>query len=689
MFTVDILNPAGNKVGPGPITSGVRWRYTQRLSAAGAWELELPATDPLLAYASNKYTVQCYTLIDGVRTWVGGGVIEERKLSLSGGNAPTLVLSGNDLLYDLNRFPVNLEVNYNSPFLGEALYTKLLTFTTGGWSINITGDTPNLTTRFVNESVLNALVTITKKTGQLFRLEPRITYFTNVVNAIGPQIDFKHIELFSAPEDSGLVATNLADPLAIEQNSNACLITDIDRQENAWNLVNLVKPYGAGTGQARLNLAAATQWPDGSGVVTHYKVTDSAGRLHTLVCAPANNFVVDAESFTQYDSYGGQVQFKDIAPITNSDADFAAAANALLLATANWLINQSQPQEHYTLRVAGLRKTVLPGQTIRVVAKQMRDGQAPIDINKSLIIQEVQTEIDAAGLRTVSLTVATSKEFATSGAQVVVDEIQRSLSFQAHPQMGANENTISYREDVDDEYGAGFPFWLSRGTVQINSITLRYKLEKLRSSVKTIGGSASGSVDIPTHTHSVTVPSHHHDVPDHQHNMAFEPGSGGSTVQIFSGGGSPDFGSIVANGIAHTIYVNTNADSGATTSDSSGGATVTSASGGGSTGLTVDISSALTAVYGVFVDSNAPYTVGDLAWTANGQSIAETPTAIGGGWYEIDITHYLVNSGTSRPAAYDNTIEVAVKPPNKTGKKVRITCQVEIRTTIQTTVATG
>ena len=160
--------------------------------------------------------------------------------------------------------------------------------------------------------------------------------------------------------------------------------------------------------------------------------------------------------------------------------------------------------------------------------------------------------------------------------------------------MGANENTISYREDVDDDYGAAFPFWLSRGTVTVNSIILRYKLEQLRSSVKTIGGTATGSVSLPSHSHNVNVPSHQHGIP------------------IESNAGSHGFARVVYFDPTDTklYYDLSGGPSSAVTSNAGGGASVTSGGGGNGT-VSVDISNAITAVYGVFVDPNTPYGVDD------------------------------------------------------------------------------
>lgn len=665
---IDIFNSNNQRVGPGPIATGIRWRYTQRLSRAGEYQLSVPAAEPRLEHATPKRFLHCYDYINGTRRWLGGGALEKRQVTLRDG-APEMSLTGNDVLSELTRATVRLEINWNSPFIGAAMYDKIMEFAPPSWTITVDGETPNLIARFVDESVLNALVTITEKTGQMFRLNP--LYLSD------GSIDFRRIKVFSAIESSGILATNRAAPLAIERNINACLIEQIDQQEDAWNLINQAIPFGAGTGETRFTLYAANQWPDGLDVNTTYLATDFAGRSHGFVFSRDNNTVTDVTSVLEYGTYASQVQFKEIAPISNTDADTVAAGNTLLAATVEWLLNTSRPQYHYSLNVVGLRRQVFPGQSIRVVAKEMRDGQAPIDIDEDLIIQEVVNEVDINGLRPVALTVATTREFATTDAQILAREIQKSLAYQAHPQLGPSENTISYREDIDDTYGGSFPFWLSRGTTQINSVIVRFKLDRLRSTVKSVGGTVAGSVTMPGHEHSVEIPDHDHDIPNHQHYFNIDPGSGGAAVSAFGDTGG---GSLVGSGLAGQVRIFTASSSGSTTSEDGGSATVSS-DGGGEGTVTIDLSSAISAVYGIYEDPDAAYEVGDLSWTVNAVPVPATPTPIVGGWYELDVTGYIISTVTLRPISAANTVAVAVS--NKTGKKVRVTAQIEIRSIVQ------
>jgi len=320
---------------------------------------------------------------------------------------------------------------------------------------------------------------------------------------------------------------------------------------------------------------------------------------------------------------------------------------------------------------------VYPGQSIRVVAKQFREGRAPIDIDQDLIIQEVVNEVDVNGLRPVALTVATTRQFAMSDAQIVARGIQKALVYQAHPQTGPSENTFCYREDIDDDFGADFPFWFSKGTTDINSVTARFTVGKLRSTVKSVGGTAEGTVDIPSHTHTVSVLGHTHPIPDHEHRMAVANSGSGSAVTLVSVG--PD--QFLATAGGGELF--TNSDSGATTSDGGGAQTRTSSDDGDALGVELDLSNAISAVYGIYEDPTIAYTHNDLAWAINGVPYVGIVEALGGGWYELAITNYIIDPLTLRPNSLNNVLSVAIPVPFQADKRARVNVQIELRSNIQ------
>ena len=681
---VDILGNNSNRLGKGPITTGVRWRYTQRLSLAGEWSFEVPAAEERLEFAKFKKQMHCYDYVGSTLQWMGGGALERKQVAVSAGDASLLSMSGNDVLYDLSRATVNIEINYNSPYIGEAMFAKIMSFAPPGWSITVDDETPDLIASFVNESVLNALVTICAKTGQMFRLDPQ-TQSDGTIN-------FKRIKVFSKPESSGILATNQASPLAISRNPNACEIVDINQQEDAFSLVNLAIPYGNGTGQARFTPYGATLWPDGNPIGPVYTTTDISGKSHAFQFGHTQYddgsyspwFISDASSYLEYEGedFVSEIQFKDIKPATSNPGDIAAASNALVLATINWLMNHSFPQQHFSLSVAGLRKQVFPGQTIRVVAKQMREGKTPINIDTNLIILEVVNEIDADGIKPVALTVSTSKEFAQTDAQVLAKQIQQSLAFQSHPQMAPNEWTIPYREDIDADHGTSFDFWLSRSTMQINSVVVRFKLDKLRSTVKSVG-KKDVPFYLPDHKHEINIKEHTHVInPSNIHIPIASDTSGTAAPAYITGPIGGDY--VLSTPTLGTQFLKAEAVGGGITAPHSEDAKVTSGS------LTkddakIDLSKAIDTIYGIYEDTVAPYLVSDLAWTANGTGISASPTSIAGGWYALDVTSFVIAPNSLLPLLEANSIGVRVVTP-KVDTHVRITVQIEVRNVIQSTV---
>ncbi|MCC6156141.1 MAG: hypothetical protein IT367_20415, partial [Candidatus Hydrogenedentes bacterium] len=212
---VDILGSDGEPVGPGPITTATGFRYTQRLGRAGEWELRVPAAEPRLKHATLKRELHCYAYISGQKRWMGGGQLEQRTVSISD-NVPEMVLSGNDPLYELARYPVNLEINYDSPDIGNGIWRKLFSAAgVTGWNLTIEGDTPPVVIRFAGESLLNCLITLCQKTGKIFTLFP---------TSAG---EFRHIFISSNVAITGILATNQIAPLAIERNVNSCMIDKI------------------------------------------------------------------------------------------------------------------------------------------------------------------------------------------------------------------------------------------------------------------------------------------------------------------------------------------------------------------------------------------------------------------------------------------------------------------------------
>jgi len=94
----------------------------------------------------------------------------------------------------------------------------------------------------------------------------------------------------------------------------------------------------------------------------------------------------------------------------------------------------------------------------------------------------------------------------------------------------------------------------------------------------------------------------------------------------------------------------------------------------------VDISGAITAEYGVFVDSAGnTLAIGDLAITINGATPAGAVSEIGDSWYALDITAEVTNA-YFLPVSEANTLVFSTATADKSAL---ITTHIERRTVIQ------
>ena len=709
---LDVYNSSGTQIGAGPITTATGFSATTRLNRAGQWQCSIPATDMRAAdLLQPKRTVLAWIADGDQRYFVGGGVIDTLVVRVDATGQPLLDVSGQDLLEELNRVSMgetvitNLVTTGLSNFEAWILYFLPLTWDTG----NVPDDQAAFVQAIAYDTLLGMLTTVCDRFSMWFR---RIEKGGNP----------RYLDvLTSLPSTVTLRAFGNGQPAYDDLNS--CMIVDIAVEQQAADVYTRIIPFGSGNAQARLTLRSATQWPDGSALSGDYVVDGQTLKYAPRAVAGINSAEARIYNHTAETIYGNiarAISFKDIVPISNSTADTQTAANVLLQAACRFLLKHSQPITTYNLTITGLRRAVEVGELVHVTARKFVDGERPINIDANLRVLEVRTEVDVTGIVTTGLIVSTADVWPTTDMSAVVETIRQNQIMEALPQMSASVDTISYREPIDDNYSADLRFWLGNETTTVNQVLVRFRVDPFRSTSKAIGGSASGSVDIPNHTHDVTIGAHAHDVtigahthdvtignhthttPNHTHSFRISGGStpiynvgfgaagtAGGLVHNASGSdfnyptNSGEGGATSASGGGTTV---TSASGGGTTvtSASGGGTTVTSASGGGSTGLTVDISTALTIEYGIYEDSGAnTYAAADLEWLVNGSAASKTPVDAGGGWYTLNITPDVVAADGLRPVQAANVVTVRVAAASKANKRCQITAQIERRTVIQ------
>ncbi len=236
----------------------------------------------------------------------------------------------------------------------------------------------------------------------------------------------------------------------------------------------------------------------------------------------------------------------------------------------------------------------------------------------------------------------------------------------AHQQLGVSVDTLTFRDELDNTNGASFRFWLGDEYTSIQRAVLQFRIQPLRSTVKSVAGS------------STTTSS----------GGGSTSGSGGSSTQTSTGGGH-----------IHTIgFLNAG---GGTPVNYSGGSLLVS--GGGSTSININsphhthdvsvpshthstpnhthsLTPNITMQYGIFEESGAnTLALANLVIKLNGGAdLNASVVDIGNGWYELDLTD-LFTDDVFRPNQENNEIAITTA----TAKTARIEAQITIRGVVQ------
>ena len=667
-FWIDITDATNTIVGEGPIYNATRCTVSKRLSRAGEFGFELPATDERASLVTPRRNAYIYGMVNGAKTYLGGGTIDEIRTRIGADGIAMLAVRGGDIMRELARISVG---KMTLDGTGEDNIAELLGAILGspvGWtSYAALTVGPEFQARLVHENFLGALLAISEKLGASFRWQETGG-------------DPRNLRWIYSSDGSGILATMHGDAVALESNPDACLITNIEIVEDSYDIKTRAFVYGAGEGESAITLASAIVWPDGvTGMGVNF-VYDG----QTYSYNAAGNYIRNVTAETAYGRDEIALAFKDIGPISNSAPYMQAAAHFLVVAAVEWLHAHRMPYKAYRLSVAGLRAALEPGQTIRVHARRFRDGEKPINVNELLYVLEVQTAVDTNGVRTTGLTVANIRRWPVSGDEEIVREMAKTTVLSAHPQTGPNVDTIPYREHLDDDHDATLYFWLGEETTTVQSVIVRFRVDPLRSTVKSIAGastssgpssattSGNGGGSTPTTGQGGATLNHSHSV-----EVAGLSGVSGSPVYFNTTNGlHTSSGAGVQNGPGTTLR------------DTNHTHTVTIPNHAHNMEHTHTFTPSITSAYGVFDDSGAnTYVATDLEYSVNGSGYTaiDAGDAVSGasGWYQIDITASVSNATTYRPTQAANTVAFRVIAANEADKAAQLTVQIERRTSVQ------
>jgi hypothetical protein len=666
-ITIDVLNTSLVVTGDGPLTSAFDVSFDDPLSMCGAFSFSVPARDQRAALLSvQKSVVRIYE--DGTAVFLG--LVESKERTISAGGAVFRV-AGRSYLAALTDQSVGfLALASGSAGITDApadvLAATSPTGLTSGWTLDTTNGTSvtgnAVYGRLRGESRLSALVMIAERAGEGFIYRPGLAGSGD-----------KKVIWLSSYADSGVRAIQGGgETVALESNDSICLITSLTELEDGAELVNRLVPFGAGDDleNSAFTIRGSTYGSVGTpGTASDFTVFPTSGKG-----VIDWNYSITTLGYRQRDAV---VQFQDIGPISNTDADHEAAADMLAFAGMRWLEKYGIPHKFYDLAVTKLPSAVYAGTTIRVIYyEEDTDGTVLHDINTDLYVLNVSTAYGNDGSKSYNLTVGTVDRFPTSEGEMVAARIEEGRVYASYTQFAPTVDTIAYNDEFDDTIAARLDFWLGAEIAQVQQVLLRFKIDSLRSTVKSVGGS------------STTTNSGGSDTPTSGSGGSSTPTSGPSSTS--SSGSSSEPGTTGANlsaGDPHSHNFTTPAH----THDISHTHDVTIGSHTHSVTIvshTHTLTPNITAAYGIFEDSGATVIddsalddlQDDIVMTVNGvDKTSEIEASTVSGWYELDVTEWVSDSDTYRPTAATHYISVIAV----TGLRGRITAQLQIRARIQ------
>lgn len=384
-----------------------------------------------------------------------------------------------------------------------------------------------------------------------------------------------------------------------------------------------------------------------------------------------------------YDRIERVLDFKEIGPLSNTTPDVQAAANMLLQAAVEHLRRYGTPQQFYRVSLANVSVLLKPGTTIHVVYRKLSDGVVLYELDDVFNVIEVEKQITPAGTHTSAITIATIDRLPQSDTEFLARQAMQGRVLSAHQQLGVSVDTLTFRDEMDDGSGASFRFWLGDEYTSIQRAVLRFRVQPLRSTVKSVAGisvttnaggaSTSGSGGATTSGSGGSSSPTSSSDGSHYHNIQATPGSGSSLTasggNLYTGAGTPQNFSTdyVGAGHSHTVSIGSHTHS----IDSHTHTTPDH---------THELEPEVLMIYGLFEESQANTLVLDnlIIKLNNGADLLASVVDIANGWYELDLTEAITDD-VFRPLQTNNEIAITTA----IAKTARIEAQITIRGVVQ------
>lgn len=485
---LDVYDTSGNRLGDGPVFAVKSASIKRALDGAGSWRANCVATDArALSLLAVGRVVRLWGEGPSGMRLLGEGLIAKWRLT----EDPTsvgLVLDGPDLLEEVKRKNTLLGRIYNQQTV-QAVSDDLISLAPG-WSVSVDAAIAAdvIDARFDGVNVLKAFIEIAER------------YGFHVRAALGSS---RLLEVGDFGAASGLrvhkIETISSEALA---NPQLLMVQRIvqDKLLESNNYFNTLIPLGAGEGTAALTLEQSTRsspypvqsvtGPDGTTLYYISTTTYPAGSYTTFLDDPGAAVRVG--------------QFKELAPLSNSETDIRNAANALYDAAATDLARSSVAQEQYNLTVKNAKVALAPGDTVYIDYRaQVQVNQVDVtylDVRGDYVVLGVTEQIGLDG-SDVTLEVSNVARYERDEAELVFNAVQKMDMRNLKPNITPGPpSPYVYQREIAPKYPARVPIEISDATVELLRVRLRIVTGPFRS-VTSVAASTP-------HTHTwASVPS--------------------------------------------------------------------------------------------------------------------------------------------------------------------------------------
>lgn len=669
---IKLKTAGGQVVGAGPITTATRFSLTEPVDRVGSFQFSIAANDPAVSRltAQTRIEVIYFDPIQRRRALAGDGIIRSRQTGIGGDGIPTVTISGPGLGQELSDDIVQISLGGTG---GSGVFDapKRILDLFPGWGLDPSG---RLTTEtrfygaFSGESGLEALVAIAEKLGEHFVIRPgrRVKWLGSEVKA------------------SGVRATTIDTAERTDESGEVIAIQQIEQTASSEAILTRITPYGAGDGEARLTLAASN-WTAPAGFTINR----------------TKNEIVNTALEGTVGKIRRAVQFKDIGPVSNTDADLRSAANQLAISAHAYMKKFAAEQRTYQIDVVGLTADrVRAGESIRLDVQLYHDGGRYFSVREDFAVLSITKEFDDSGSMTPKLEISNIINWIQSDNQVLARAIRDQIAAQAHPQLSANCWWLSFSPRMDKNHKGTIRFWLTKEIVTVNEITLYFKILPLESSIKSIGGKQTTSGPSSESTSSVdgggavTSGPSTRETSDSATDAVVGQGLAGANAihigqQVVAGETDPGAASWNHKHAAGSLHV---PEIYAALPDHQHWITLqghkhkmdhthTVPIPSHSHGMnhTHEFTAEIKTEYGIFRNSTGKtLKVEELTISANGQAAGTIENA-GGGWYKVDITARCTNA-IGRPTKENHSIIFATESEDKSAL---IDAKLKVRSVIQ------